>query len=290
MKDLNKKFIEACENGDLETVRHLLLKEGERADIHAKDGGGFEDGGFRWACEFGRLNIVQYLLTSPELEEHADIHACNNSALQMACGSGHMDIVQYLLTSPELKKHADIQGDCFSLACMNGKVETVQYLLTKIDLKERIDTHQMIKLGFVYACREKHMDMVQYLLTHPDIKDYVDIHENGDAGFHWACANGDLDMVRYLVSSSELQEHSDVKSPSSYYKEPDYGFKLACEHGHDHVADFLLGFYKEDDIEPLLNQLEDFAYCKKMQAIRQQKKKMTEEFGEKGIVTHERRL
>ena len=54
-EELNKQFINACRNDDLDIVQYLLtsLELTEHANIHAKD-----DEGFRWACIECRLEVV----------------------------------------------------------------------------------------------------------------------------------------------------------------------------------------------------------------------------------------
>ena len=58
-EELNKRFIAACQNGNLKLVKYLLtgtdLKE--HANIHANN-----DYGFRWACANGQLEIVKFLI------------------------------------------------------------------------------------------------------------------------------------------------------------------------------------------------------------------------------------
>lgn len=85
-----------------------------------------------YACIHGHINIVKYLLTSPDLTEHADINYYNGYPLQEACYIGHLEVVKYLLTSPELKYHADIhtQKDLsLRWACMNGHLDIINYLI-----------------------------------------------------------------------------------------------------------------------------------------------------------------
>ena len=40
------------------------------------------------SCQKGHLEIVKYLLTSPDLKEHADIHAKNHEGFRLACEKG----------------------------------------------------------------------------------------------------------------------------------------------------------------------------------------------------------
>ena len=40
------------------------------------------------SCENGYLEVVKYLLTSPDLKEHANIHADNDYGFRWACARG----------------------------------------------------------------------------------------------------------------------------------------------------------------------------------------------------------
>ena len=97
-----------------------------------------------YACRYGYLDIVQYLLTSPDLKKHVDIHYKSPSgwdALIFACCYSHLDIAQYLLTSPELKEHADIyhkdnDGDnALMYACRYEYLDIIQYLIIDMNMK-----------------------------------------------------------------------------------------------------------------------------------------------------------
>ena len=102
------------------------------------------DATFIRACREGHLDIVKYLLTSPDLIKslnidgveykfgQADIHADNDEGVNLACYYGHLEIIKYLLPSKDLKDHADIHADSddgFILACANNNLDIVKYLL-----------------------------------------------------------------------------------------------------------------------------------------------------------------
>ena len=105
-KQLNKVFIDSCENGHLEVVKYLLTSPEltEHADIHAQD-----DLGFRLACANGHLEIVKYLLTSADLKEHANIHAQDDLGFRWACFYGHLELVKYLILDMSIEKTKHIE-------------------------------------------------------------------------------------------------------------------------------------------------------------------------------------
>ena len=105
-KQLNKVFIDSCQNGHLEIVKYLLTSPDlkEHADIHADN-----DVGFRWACENGYLEVVKYLLTSPDLKEHANIHARDDLGFICACEQGHLEVVKYLIIDMNIEKTIHIE-------------------------------------------------------------------------------------------------------------------------------------------------------------------------------------
>ena len=140
-KELNEQFIDACKNDDLE--------------------------------------VIKFLLTSPKLKEHADIHASNDEGFRSACAQGHLEVVKYLLTSPELKEHADI--------------------------------HAKDDEGFIWACKNGHLELVKYLLTSAELKEHADVHADNDEGFRWACSDGQLEIVKFLILDMSIEKTKYIK-------------------------------------------------------------------------------
>lgn len=83
-------------------------------------------------CDIGQLKEVKYVLTSPELKEHADINYLDDAPLKWACYKNRLEVVKYLLTSNELKKHANISAENdepFSLALQRGNINIIEYFI-----------------------------------------------------------------------------------------------------------------------------------------------------------------
>lgn len=64
---------------------------------------------FYLACNNGKYSLVEYLLTSPELSIHADIHYNDDCVIHCVTEHGYSVLVKYLLTSPNLKEHIYIE-------------------------------------------------------------------------------------------------------------------------------------------------------------------------------------
>ena len=56
------------------------------------------------SCENGYLEVVKYLLTSPDLKEHANIHANNDYGFRWACANGQLEIVKFLIIDMNIDK------------------------------------------------------------------------------------------------------------------------------------------------------------------------------------------
>ena len=56
------------------------------------------------SCENGYLEVVKYLLTSPDLKEHADIHARSDDGFRSACRNGHLEVIKYLIIDMNIEK------------------------------------------------------------------------------------------------------------------------------------------------------------------------------------------
>lgn len=162
------------------------------------------------ACRYGDLSQVKYLLTSPELDEHASINVSEkerNSPLTEACWYGQLEVVKYLLTSPELKEKADIhfrEDQALNFACYQGHLDVVKYLLTSIELNDHAKLNNRInQKPLLNACDGEHLEVVKYLMESNDLKEKPDLDSISEA-IESLYSVKKLDYLEYFIFNKSI--------------------------------------------------------------------------------------
>lgn len=166
----NDMFAEACNTGNLEEVKKFLLqKKTKHLDLNY---------GLEKANQGKQTHIMKFLLASPEIKEHADIHSNDDSIFRTACIRGNLEFVKYLLTSPELSEHANL--------------------------------HAMSDDGFASAWALNHLELMKYLLHSHDLKTHPDINNDQWGSFGTACENESWDTLRYLIIDLNMKKTANI--------------------------------------------------------------------------------
>ena len=128
-QQVNHDFLEACGKGNLDRIKYLLNEK--YANIHSE-----KDLGIQRACASNHLEIVKYLLTSPELKKHSNIHANDDYSFKSACRNNHIELVQYLIFEYRIAKNKSIQK-------FIKDNDEISQMFDKRDLNDQL--HQEIK-------------------------------------------------------------------------------------------------------------------------------------------------
>ena len=142
-EELNGKFIQACQNGHLELVKYLLTSPDlkEHANINYKD-----DNGFKWACRNEHFDIVKYLTSSPDLKDKIDIHLKNDLVFVNACANGQINVIKFLLTSPELSEHSNLSHEGFVLAYKQEELEVIRFLIFDMNIEKNNKVKKLLRI------------------------------------------------------------------------------------------------------------------------------------------------
>ena len=95
------------------------------------------------ACYGGNLDLVKYLLTSPDLKEHADIHAKNSESFINAISNGHVEIIEYLIWDYKIEKTEHVEQ-----YLVEKEMKDILNTFEKRDLEKELQkdlNHNMIK-------------------------------------------------------------------------------------------------------------------------------------------------
>lgn len=109
-EDLDPLLVLASRDGNLLSVRYLVEFG---ADVNFD-----KSRAIYWACRFGHLEIVEFLVSSGS--------NISIGSFVTACGNGHLDVVKYL-TSVAKKRSGYKQA--LTLASWNEQTEVVKYLI-----------------------------------------------------------------------------------------------------------------------------------------------------------------
>ena len=180
-------FIEACADGDIDTV-HQLVKQGYNPNA--------DTDGLHKACRHGHFELVQVLI-----EEYG----CNprgrdylgNTLLHVACREGRTQkFVRYLTKQKQcdqtIVNHA---GELpLHIACAWGNLDIVK-------LVADCDVNTCTKEGDTplhVACRMGATEIVRYL-TEQKGCDQTIVNHAGELPLHIACRRGNLDIVKLVA-------------------------------------------------------------------------------------------
>ena len=75
------QFIRHCENGDLDKIKKIIKTH--KINIHVNN-----EEGFQWACYYGHLPIIEYLINLYKINPDYDIiniHTENELAFRWTC-------------------------------------------------------------------------------------------------------------------------------------------------------------------------------------------------------------
>lgn len=128
------------------------------------------------ACKYGWLNKVKYLLTSPDLSNHADINTkyvnIHSYPIIFAAKEGYLDIVKYLIDEPSLEGTLDVktnEGAVLGYACYQGQLHVAQYLLSNPIYTSQINLDANLEKGFSNALVNKQNKILEYLILELNI-------------------------------------------------------------------------------------------------------------------------
>lgn len=179
------------------------------------------------ACQNGNLELTKYLVSSQELNQHAD-PSCNKwEAVKLAIEAGKVEIVKYFFTAIQ-NEYPNI---IFNSACRTGQLEILKFLYSTPDYQD--DKDGTCYYGSLIAVIAGHVNILDYYLTSPDLASFFKKTKIKDFLIA-ATGSGHVHILEYFLNQKDF-------SPI-FFNNIDYLFSHACNSGHINVLEYLIKF------------------------------------------------
>lgn len=194
-------WFKASQNGDLIGIKNLA----GLIDVNATH---FHNTALIISSIKGHINVVEYLLTVPEININAK--GCDGyTALIGAAATQRHDMVKLLLTSPHIDMNArDYNGYTALMFSVSRRNEQLLKILleSKAGIHGGVNINAQDALGrtaLMAACIYKDKNIVTLLLHSTKIN--INIQDkNGYTALMWAVNEGDEEIVRLLLSRQDI--------------------------------------------------------------------------------------
>ena len=172
------------------------------------------------------IELVKYLLTSPELKVKPDINAQSDLALTCACQIGSLEIVKYLIESPELENHSKVPfinnspNNPIIISAKNKKLDVLEYLVSISENKDK-DLFSYINNALSTASLSGDIDMVNFLLKFSEEKsnkekDSIYLEASLTRVIQSALISDKIDLAEYILNSPKFSPYIDLHQNDDY--------------------------------------------------------------------------
>lgn len=156
---------------------------------------------FCYACQYGNINIIKFLLSLKDKCEKINIHKNKEMALRLACKHGHMDVVKFLFSLQKEYGNFNVTYKIFKDICSYGHVEILKYIVTSTQMDSNINNYLR------KACINEHIDVAKYLISFINVSNYY-IYNT----FRYLCLRGKNIKILKLLYENLDDEHLNLLS------------------------------------------------------------------------------
>lgn len=221
MSNKNEAFVGACRRGKLGMAKTIYYAEIHESIHSLNDVIDFEMALMK-ACEYGHLNIMQWIDSLDEIDIYNEAHyicrcACKRGYFDMiqwvhsmvdvddldhatyfdiACKHGHLNIARWLHSLGQI--NFEHKNPIFRLVCKRGHLDVAQWLHSQNPIDAR-----KLEYSFQLVCEFGYLDIAQWIYSLID----TDISFDLNYAFCIACENDNLDIAKWIYSLDHACRH-----------------------------------------------------------------------------------
>lgn len=223
--EITKKFVQACQAGDLLTVKNLYMQSSDKQGFKLKfltkepvfDAHNDQELALRSANVHGHHNVVKFLLEDQDFIKNLEYKSVLTKLFNNSVSNGFLTknksfeittLVVPLIKELEVFYDKQILLG-FSKVCASGDIPTLEYLVENLNVYSILPMmtsqkpYALKEHGFIEACGEGNLDAVKFFLTSPKLREKVDFEQ-----IITPVLISDMSILEYLVFDFNMPRDS----------------------------------------------------------------------------------
>jgi ankyrin repeat protein len=210
--DYSKNFFKACINGDIVSLKDLLMKY--PTGISLKDE--FERSLLYLSCYSGNLDCVKFIYEC-DPSQIGIKDKFNQTAFLMSCFVGNLDCVKFIYEHDpsQIGIKNNVGSTPFLASCRIGNLDCVKFIYEK-DPSQIKNKNVFNETLFYVSCCNGHFDCANFIYE----KDPSQINSISDEQFAKLISLGNNSIIELIQKSKEINKNLVQKVKNNYIKCP----------------------------------------------------------------------
>lgn len=232
---INKEFLEACTQNDIEKVKDMLFNSTNPPNIHTRyyeaSGEAEIDACLEIAASKNYEDLLKFFLEDKRVCHQFDLTRKAHSLAYAACGNGHLNILSYLgrnkLTKDLIQYSGKERVNLLVEAARNNHVHIMDYLLHSKDIPQNSKIDDDDNWIYVHSCSEGALDAVKMIAEYGTKKNF---HTMNDMPFINCYRSKDREkqaaVLNFLIFDLQLELTEEIQKVIKDDEETKNKFKL----------------------------------------------------------------
>jgi hypothetical protein len=137
--------------------------------------------------------------------------AVANALFEEACYGSQVDIVEYMLTSPNTQIFHNLpfyKTEWIEESCREGKIEVINYIVNNPSLQNNKKFSNMINRGLSVSCAEGNLVLIKLFTSNSLIKYVEDLERNFLTYIN--CNSNKTEILKYFIFDLNIKKNNEI--------------------------------------------------------------------------------